>query len=165
MLRQRLSTAIPLVVALACASAGCGGAKPRRHSREPREIDDGWAANKVYRLSSDEVSALIKSARKAQPIPVELVVGRRRSTPGGTWKKSTRDPGKVVAAFPTLHLRDRYVMRAYEHWQGLNASGRVFAIAEGSPFPTHPPRSEKILGAPRIARPAGFAPSRAEAEG
>ncbi len=114
----------------------------------PHDVDGGWLARKSYEFSADEVGLLIQSARRLQP-PVELRDPGSISAGHCTYsKKSSRDPGKVVGAFPTLHLRSGFVLRAYESWFGLDACGRVFALPEGSPFPEPDPDASTVPAPP-----------------
>ena len=71
---------------------------PERH-----DVDDGWRASERYEFSADEVRQLIRSARLVQPSveprkPASVSAGHCTHS-----KRSSRDPGKLVDASPTLH--------------------------------------------------------------
>ena len=60
-----------------------------------------------------------------------------RKRPQG-WSKSQIEPVEVLKAFPVLHLKNGFVLRAYQFGAGGNGNAVVWAMPEDSPFP--PPK-------------------------
>lgn len=55
--------------------------------------------------------------------------------PGG-WSKSKIDPMKVLAAFPSLSIKEGLVLGAYQYVSNKNGNGIVWAMPKGSSLPT-----------------------------
>jgi hypothetical protein len=51
------------------------------------------------------------------------------------WSKSVRDPMEVLAVFKPLHIKEGYVLRAYQFREGGNGNGFVWAMPIASVFP------------------------------
>ena len=51
------------------------------------------------------------------------------------WSKSNLDLKKVLDAFPSLKIKDGFVLRAYQYISGRNGNGVVWAMPKDSPFP------------------------------
>ncbi len=51
------------------------------------------------------------------------------------WNESTPSPMVLVDAFPKLHVREGYILRAYQFHEGFNGNAFVYALPEGVPLP------------------------------
>ena len=51
------------------------------------------------------------------------------------WNESKPSPMVLVDAFPKLHVREGYVLRAYQFREGFNGNAFVYALPEDVPLP------------------------------
>lgn len=71
------------------------------------------------------------------------------------WSKSTDDPARLLAAFPTLRLKKGLVLRAYVFREGGNGNGVIWAMPEQAAFPD-PAELRRVEGGLRdLPRPQG----------
>jgi hypothetical protein len=78
------------------------------------------------RFTEDEIRHVRRQARELSTLP--------ESTPNG-WSKSPIDPASLLKAFPLLHIRDGYVLRAYIFKENGNSNGFVWALPAEAEFP------------------------------
>ena len=81
----------------------------------------------LYGFSAAEVEAI----RDATPHEWSEAIGRDST---GVWKSAV-DPMRILEAFPTLHLSEGYVLRAYVFKDHLGGNSQVFVMPAESPFP------------------------------
>ncbi len=70
------------------------------------------------------------------------------------WNESTPSPMVLVDAFPKLHVRDGYILRAYQFREGFNGNAIVYALPEDVPLPdpdTCERREDVFLEPPIVA--------------
>jgi hypothetical protein len=108
------------------------GAETPRPTPEPtpptKAVGDGAktpAGEAAATLSAVKIKALRDAAAKVATVPAD--------TPEG-WSKSPLDPAKVVEAFPPLHVRKGFALRAYQYKTGGNGNGYVWAMPADVPF-------------------------------
>jgi hypothetical protein len=68
------------------------------------------------------------------------------------WSKSSINPMDVLAVFEPLRIKEGYILRAYQHREGNDGRGVVWAMPVDSEFPEpqHCPLSENsLLGPPK----------------
>ena len=78
--------------------------------------------NSIKYFTAEEIKQLRK--------PVSLSI----KGPQG-WSKCKVEPLEVLKAFPVLHLKNGFVLRAYQFREGGNGNAVVWAMPEDSPFP------------------------------
>lgn len=74
-----------------------------------------------------------------------------RDGPQG-WSKSIVDPMNLLFAFPSLHIKNGLVLRAYQFRSGPNGNGFVWAMPENLVFPEPeecPRLNDRFLGPPK----------------
>ena len=76
--------------------------------------------------SAQEMERLRRKVSAQQANPGEYPDG---------WSKSKIDPMKVLAVFPSLQIKNGFVLRAYQYVSGGNGNGVVWGMPEDSDFP------------------------------
>jgi hypothetical protein len=82
--------------------------------------------SKATKFPAEQVSELRQRAQAASEV-------RARGPQG--WSKSEADPMELLSAFPSLHLKEGLVLRAYQFREGGNGNGIVWAMPAKAPFP------------------------------
>lgn len=75
---------------------------------------------------AEKVERLRKRARKAAELPEDVPSG---------WSKSLVDPAVLLAVFKPLHMKDGFILRAYQFRAGENGNGLVWAMPVDAEFP------------------------------
>ena len=91
----------------------------------------------------EEVQQLRQLAQEASRVPEE---GREG------WTKSEVDPMKLVRVFPSLRIKEGFILHAYQFRAGGNGNGIVWAMQENLPFPDPelcPKLEDKFLNPPK----------------
>jgi hypothetical protein len=99
---------------------------PRKIAKEVRTMTARLGPSDVQIFSVEEVIL-------ARTRALALGAGEYRGPEG--WSRTPCDPMKVLGAFPSLHVRSGWVLRAYQYVHGDDASGLVFAMPEDAPMP------------------------------
>ena len=89
------------------------------------------------------VDRMRRAAARAAKLPPDLPEG---------WCRSPVDPGRIVAAFPSLKLKKGFVLRGYVFRSSGNGNGVVWAMPTASSFPganACPSMEGTFLEAPR----------------
>jgi len=88
--------------------------------------------NPVATFGCGTVEALLERARRVCPLP-DPGEGDEPSRRG--WRKSTTDPARLLAAFPSLRLKPGLALRAYIYRESIGGNGVIWAMPESEPFP------------------------------
>ena len=80
----------------------------------------------IKTFPAKRIERLRRLAAKASQAPDECPAG---------WSISTVDPQKIVAVFKSLHIKDGFVLRAYQFCEGGNGNGFVWALPVDADFP------------------------------
>ncbi len=90
-----------------------------------------------------KVEQLRKQAGKAAELPEDVPSG---------WSKSPVDPMALLAVFKPLHIKDGYILRAYQFREGGNGNGFVWAMPVDADFPDPEacPRLENVVLEPPV---------------
>ena len=95
-------------------------------------------------FTASSIASLRRAARKADTTQPEGPHG---------WSKSDADPMRLLKAFPSLRIRDGFVLCAYQFRSDGNGNGWIIALPADAPFPEpgECPRNEHhFLGHPVI---------------
>jgi hypothetical protein len=124
---------------------------PRKLAKEVRTLTARLGASDLQIFTLEEISAVRTRA-------TALGSGDYRGPEG--WSCSPCDPMKVLGAFPSLHVRPGWVLRAYQHVHGDDAVGLVFAMPEDErlPEPSTCMVDEELDPRPQPAPKAGLGP-------
>ena len=90
-------------------------------------------SNPAHVVPAREVRKLMRAARRQS----RQVDRRLEPMPSG-WSVAPFDPNLLFDAFPRLQLREGFRLAAYQHYEGGNGNGFVFAIPAGKWLPDPP---------------------------
>lgn len=122
---------------------------------------------KTYTYPASKLETLRKKVRKLCP-PDEIgslgyILSPDDPYEARGWHKSPQDPMRLLDAFPTLHIKPGFVLRAYQFWESSGANGVVYAMPVDSPFPEPAECCEDVRHLGPSPRPEGVLPDVMEA--